>query len=253
MAQSGNDDSVIAKAAKILDAFSTSRPAYTVTQLARATGLTPSTAQRRADDLVRGGLLDKSEDAVYTVAPKLHRIAAAAPTGKSLTQVARPVMQDVCHATRYDVSLIVREGLQGLVVERMYGTDRMPLTYTSGESVPLHATAGGLALLAHSSRDFQNHLLDTPLAAITPHTITDPTRLRRVLADVRRQGYVVSDRASNVATIAIGAPVFGPQGEAVAGLSVVVARSHAVRRALVDTARLGALAISKGLGWRPSD
>lgn len=244
-------DGVIAKAALILSAFSPSTPTYSVTELARATGLTPSTAMRRADDLVRAGLLEKDTSRCYSVAPKLQRIAAAAPTGKTLQEIARPVMQDICFATGYDVALIVLQGNEGLIVERLYGNERLKLHFTAGENVPLHCTGGGLALLAHLPTDFRNSILEGPLVAATPYTETDPEKLRRLLAHVRKEGYVMSDRASNLATFAIGAPVFGPGGAVAAGLSVVVDHKHVLKRALIDTARVGARVLSTRLGWKP--
>ena len=77
-------------------------------------------------------------------------------------------------------------------------------------------------LLAHAPTDVQEAVLAAPLRAWTPWTITEPARLRSVLADVRRTGVAISDRQVTDDAVSVAAPVVGRGGEVVAALSLVV-------------------------------
>ena len=79
----------------------------------------------------------------------------------------------------------------------------------------------GLVLLAHAPIEVQDRVLGAPLARFTRHTITDPRRLRRVLADVRRDGFVVSDRQIETISASVAAPVRDRTGRVVAAVSLV--------------------------------
>ncbi len=60
-------------------------------------------------------------------------------------------------------------------------------------------------------------MLASPLRRYTPHTITDPLQLRRVLAEVRRSGVAVSDRQVTEDAVSVAAPI-AARGTVVAAL-----------------------------------
>ncbi|MGB8381785.1 MAG: IclR family transcriptional regulator C-terminal domain-containing protein, partial [Dermatophilaceae bacterium] len=68
-------------------------------------------------------------------------------------------------------------------------------------------------------------VLAEPVTRHTALTVTSPTQLRRVLAEVRRCGYGVSDRQVTTDAVSVAAPVRAPSGGVVAALSIVV-RGH---------------------------
>jgi DNA-binding IclR family transcriptional regulator len=76
-------------------------------------------------------------------------------------------------------------------------------------------------LLAHSDAAFQEEVLAGPHEAFTDSTPTDPERLRRMLALIRRDGSAHCPGYLHPDATGIAAPVFR-RGEAVATLSVVV-------------------------------
>lgn len=244
------DVSVVGKAVRILESFSIQRPHLTLMELSELTGMSPSTALRRAQDLMRYGLLERDPEGYFSIGRKMRSIAAAAPTGGRLREVALPVMQDIFAMTRSDVALTVRQEEQALLIERLYGRVGLQLNYQSGELMPLHATGGGLVLLAFAPEKIQARILSKPLEQFTTHTETNPVRLETLLHDIWKRGYVISERGSNNETTAIGAPIFNAAGENVAALSVIVHHGVEHPRSLIDTARVGAHTISRQLGGR---
>ena len=78
----------------------------------------------------------------------------------------------------------------------------------------------GLALLAFAPVEQQKRYAEeAELVRHTPDTISSVTALNRMLAKVRREGHVVYSGSVEGAT-AIAAPVFGPQGQVAASVSV---------------------------------
>ena len=76
-----------------------------------------------------------------------------------------------------------------------------------GGRFALTATGVGLVLLAHAPVDVQEEVLSGPIKRFTSKTVTDPVQLRRMLADVRSNGFSVSDRQVTMDSLSVGAPI----------------------------------------------
>lgn len=90
---------------------------------------------------------------------------------------------------------------------------------TAGTRISLHATALGQALLAELGPDeAAAHLARRPLKALTPSTVTDPAKLRRLIAGAQQRGqaWVDGEGAEGVAAMAVA----GRIGDALLGLSI---------------------------------
>jgi DNA-binding IclR family transcriptional regulator len=158
-----------------------------------------------------------------------------------------PSMGDLYEATRENVQLAVREGLEVVFVERIAGRHAVPVLTRVGGRFPMSATGVGLVLLAFAPPEVQEQALAAPLERFTPRTVVDPAALRRMLADVRRTGIAVSDRQVTMDSLSVAAPVADRTGNVVAALSVVVTSQGAEARVLAPAVRTAAAAISRGL------
>ena len=233
----------------ILDAFSADRPELTLTEIARRAGLPLSTAHRLVGELARWGALERADDARYRVGLRLFEVAALAPRGLGLREVAMPFLEDLHEVTRQNVQLAVLDGAEAVFLERLSGRGAVNVITRVGGRLPLHATGVGLVLLAHADPDLQERVLAAPLRRYTRKTVTAPEAVRRTLADVRRTGVAVSDGQIELVALSVAAPVRGPRGEVVAAVSVVVPAEGADPRAFVPVVRAAALGVSRGLGF----
>lgn len=234
----------------ILEAFSADRPELTLTEIARRAGLPLSTAHRLVGELTGWGALERADDARYRVGLRLFEVAALAPRGLGLREVAMPFLEDLYEVTRQNVQLAVLDGTEAVFLERLSGRGAVNVITRVGGRLPLHATGVGLVLLAHADPDLQERVLAGPLRRYTRKTVTAPEDVRRTLADVRRTGVAVSDGQIELVALSVAAPVRGPRGEVVAALSVVVPAQGADPRAFVPVVRAAALGVSRGLGFR---
>ena len=95
-----------------------------------------------------------------------------------------------------------------------------------GGSKPLILGAAPRALLAFDEERLLPGLLAAGLTGRTPHSIVDQATLLADLAETRRRGHSVSDEDVTAGIGAIGAPIFGRDGRAIAALSIGGLRSH---------------------------
>ncbi|MFJ1968377.1 IclR family transcriptional regulator [Streptomyces sp. NPDC087903] len=235
----------------VLAAFDHEHPALSLTDISRRAGLTLTTAHRLVAALTEWGALERDPSGVYHVGLRLWEVAALAPRGLALRQVALPHLEDLYEATHENVQLAVRDGAEVVYIEWISGRSAVGVHIRVGARWPLHATGVGLVLLAHGEPAFQDAYCAGPLASFTPHTITDGARLRRELAEVRRAGVAVSSRQVTEDALSVAAPVRGPGGSVVAAVSVVVPQADAQVPVLIPAVRLAARGISRALGWRP--
>ncbi|WFE40895.1 IclR family transcriptional regulator [Micromonospora sp. WMMD998] len=239
--------SVTSKVLALLGAFSPAVPALTLSELARRAGLPLPTAHRRAAELVAWGALERGDDGRYRIGLRLWEVGSLAPRGLGLRELALPVMEDLYEVTHENVQLAVRQDLEVVFIERLAGRDAVPVLTRVGGRFALHATGVGLVLLAHAPAEVQEQVLAAPLERYTELTVTDPGRLRRCLADVRRTGYAVSDRQVTTDALSVAAPIHGPQG-VVAAISLVVAHDRADPVALAPLVQAAGRALSRALG-----
>ena len=240
----------VARAFAVLEAFTPERPSLALSEVARRAALPLTTTHRLLAELCAAGALERDGDGTYRIGLRLWEIASLAPRGVPLREAALPFLEDLYEVTHENAQLGVREGHDVVYIERIAGRRAVGVLTRVGGRFPLHASGIGLVLLAHAPESVQRGVLEGPLRRFTDHTITDPARLRRVLAEVRRDGVAVSDRQVTDDALSVAAPITDARGEVIAALSVVAAASGAVAERLAPAVRAAALGTSRALSAR---
>jgi DNA-binding IclR family transcriptional regulator len=241
------------RAVAILDCFTADRQELGLSEIARSTGLTTSTAHRLLVSLQFHGLVRRVPDRRYTLGPHLLRLARAAHPGVDLQVVALPVMRRLRNATGETVGLHVLSGHCRLVVDQVESREPLRRTYTElEERIPLHQGAPGKVLLAFLPAEEREAVLAGPLEAATPATITDPGLLRTELDKINRQGHAFSfeERVVGIRTVAV--PIRNHAGAVRASVSVTGPALRVTPQRLKELAPLSVRAgaeISANLGW----
>ncbi|MGP4016570.1 IclR family transcriptional regulator [Saccharopolyspora sp. 5N708] len=243
----GPTGSVLGRALRLLDAFTVQRPAMTLSGLARHSGLPLSTVHRMLGELVAWGGVERDEDGYYRVGLRLWELGALAPRSQGLRERALPFLEDLSQVTRENVQLAVREGTEVVYIERIAGSSAVQVLTRVGGRFALTATGVGLVLLAHAPAEVQDDVLSGPIQRFTECTITDPQALRRMLADIRTNGFAISDRQVTSDALSVGAPVHDQHGQVIAAVSLVVRHGSATPHALVPLVRTSSRAITRAL------
>lgn len=223
MANSPSGDSMTDRIVRVLETFTADRTMQTASEIGRHAGLPSSTAHRIVDELVAAGLLERDEDRRVHLGMRLWELALRGSTALRLRQAALPFMEQVQAAVREHTQLAVLEQDEALFLERLSHPEAgANITRIAGR-LPLHASSSGLVLLAFASAALRERILTGPLRAVSPETVTDAGRLRRVLTDIRRSGVAVAPGSIETVSTGVAVPV-RDAGEVVAALSVVLPR-----------------------------
>ncbi|MEV4573901.1 IclR family transcriptional regulator [Nonomuraea jabiensis] len=216
--------SVTSKVLAILGAFDSAHPQLTLTDVARRSGLPLSTAHRLVAELEEWQALSRAPDGRLRVGLRLWELGQLAP-GR-LQDLAHPWLQELFATTRENVHLAVRDGLEVLYVDKVYGRRAVPIVSRTGGRLPMHPTGVGKALLAYEPDWFVKSYLARKLERPTPHTITEPGRLARELAVVRAQGYALTYEEMTLGTCSAAAPIL-VDGRPVAAVGIVLSSRRA--------------------------
>jgi DNA-binding IclR family transcriptional regulator len=232
----------------IFDSFSSSRRSMTLSEISRASGLPLSTAHRLVSDLVAWGGLERDAQGGYRVGLHVWELGSLAPRGTGLVDVALPFLEDLYEATHENIRLAVREGTEVIFVAHIAGHGSVPLRTKAAERLPMPTTGVGMVLLAHAPADILNAVLESDFPRFTPFSVPDAGTLRRVLADVRRDGFAICDRQMTDLAVSVAAPIHSASGEVIAAVSVAVrGEGPAAVRALIPTIHVAAKGISRAL------
>jgi len=243
-----NGMSVTEKVLALLAAFTHESPALTLTELSRRTGLSLPTVHRRAAELVRWGALERGPDRRYRIGLRLWEVASLAPRGPALRNVALPILQELYDVTKEQhIHLSVRDHLDVVFLERLSSPIGPHADSRAGGRFGAFATGAGLVLLAHAPVDVQEEYLSTPLRRYTDNTVTDPTQLRSILTNVRKNSYSISDRMVGADVQCVGAPIYGPNGSIVAAVSVCIRAGTQSPLTQASVVRAAARRISRAL------
>lgn len=242
-------ESVLSRAARILEAFSQDEPALTVSEIARRSDLHVATASRLVGELVAHGFLSRDDDRRVRIGVRLWELVTRASPTLSLRDAAMPFMEGVHDVVGHHVQLGVLDGDDVLFLERLSAPASV-INYTRiAGRLSLYASSSGLVLLAHGTADLKEHVLAGPLTAHTPSAPATTERLRALLAEIRQQGYAYCPGYVHADALGIAAPVRGADGTVVAALSVIVP-NDAGARAIVPVVRTAARSLSHALGVR---
>jgi DNA-binding IclR family transcriptional regulator len=235
----------------LLGAFGPKDTSLSLAELCRRTGLAPATAHRIAGELVAWGGLERTDGHRYEIGLRLFEIGMRAPGRRGLAEVAVPFLETLYEVTRENVYLAVRDGHEAVYLHALTGSHAVAAPAPPGGRLPLHANGMGKALLAFAPPGVVDEVIAAGLTRHTPYTITEPAVLHRALAKIRRDGYATGSQGYFLGAVSVAAPVLGPDGYAVAAISVVV---HSVR---ANVARLGpavrtaAQGIARQIGTQP--
>jgi IclR family acetate operon transcriptional repressor len=209
------------RAASVLRCFAGEEAELRLSDIARRTGLSPSTTHRLLTALVESGLLARDEGTDrYGLGPVLALIGARAARDAGLHR-AVGVLHGLTSATGESATLAVRSGDAALVIATSSSPHRLRFDHAAGTRLPLHASAMGKVLLACGTGDLADAVAALgPLERYTAATLTDRRRLVAQLRTVRERRWAVNREERYDGVVGLAAPVLGAAGVAVAALGV---------------------------------
>jgi DNA-binding IclR family transcriptional regulator len=139
--------------------------------------------------LARGYLVQDAASGRYFLGGKVLQLADRV-RGPSLSVIVTPFLRKLSAEFNETSAFYVRSGDAAEVVASVSSSQALAYTMKAGERAPLYAISGGKIILAHMSADEANaYFSNIRFEAITPRTITSPSRLRKEIAATLRDGF----------------------------------------------------------------
>lgn len=200
----------VSKALSLISFFSRSTPQIGLSEMTRLSGLNKATVYRLLSELAEQGFVEQvGTGREYRLGPVFPRLAALREASVPTREVAQQVLGRLSDATGETAHMSLRQGDDLTVVSFSYSPRHgTRVTMEDAERIDFHSTSSGLAVLAHSPRDFAEHILTAPLARRTEHTETDPDALRVLLDKVRDTGIAESVSGHEMDVHSHACPVF---------------------------------------------
>ena len=244
----------IAKGMAVLESFDTERQRLNATLAAQRAGITRAAARRHLLTLAHLGYLD-TDGSYFWLAPKVLRFSGSYLASARLPRVLQPTLNRLAAQTSGSFSAVVLDGSEVVIIARSValqsddsyasslggparvGHSPRVLAYGLhlGARLPAHATSTGRVLLAAMDRSALSQWLKThTLHRLTPHTQTEPSALRAVLAQVRAQDHCLAHEEHEIGVHALAVPLRNAQGRTVAALNVVTSAARLSPAAVQD-------------------
>lgn len=212
---------MVVKALRVLSLLGEHPDGMGLSEVARAAGHPVSTTHRLLSSLAGEGFVRVDlASRRYSLGLRLFELGQRVSHARGFAGVALPVMQRLSGETGEPTLMSVLDGHNQVYVHSVRGSRQVQVRGEPGGRGPLHCTSMGKCLIAFAPPAERDRLVaELALAALAPRTITDRAAFAREIDTVRERGYAIADEEHEAGIRAVGVPVCGPDGVAIAALS----------------------------------
>jgi len=216
----------LARGLAVMGAFGRGNKKMTLTQVAERTGLTRGTARRFLRTLCTLGYM-ATDEKLFWLTPKVLKFSSNYLLTFGLGETAYAHIQELTERLGETSSMSVLDDEEIVYVARVEKRRVFSNRIEVGTRLPAHSTSMGLVLLAGlGDKELEGWLKTASLQAFTQNTITDKAALRRRLAQVRENGYAVTDGSLEIGVRSLSVPVRDGNHKVIAALNVVTFASQ---------------------------
>lgn len=243
-AENGTGDSGVRslnRALSLLEDVAHRAGGATLGDLARGSGLAPSTAHRLLKSLeARRFVSHDAERGLWFIGVQAFITGAGFLRDRDVTTAARPFMRRAMEESGESVNLAILDSDETVYLGQVESHRMMRALAPMGGRGPLHASGVGKALLAGmdpgTAGDVARRLT---YQTYTDKTIRNGIALLDDIARSRARGYAIDDEEHAVGLRCAAAPIFNEYGEPVAAVSISGPAARITDRRVPD---LGSLA-----------
>jgi IclR family pca regulon transcriptional regulator len=210
----------MARGLSVLSAFDRDHFRLTLGEIASRAGLSRAAARRLILTLLHLGYV-REVGRTYVLGPRVLELGFGYLGSMNLTDLAQPLMEDLARQVNQSSSMAVLDGQSIVYVLRVPGQRIMSVTLGVGARLPAFCAAMGRVLLAGLTASELDAWMDRcHPTRLTPHTVTDPHRLRRIVAEVGRQGYAYVEQELELGLCSLAVPVRNGDGRVAMAINV---------------------------------
>lgn len=207
---------------QIIEALAAAGEPMRLTALANQLGEPKAKMHRHLSTLKHLGFVDQDpKTETYRLGLKLVHIGQAATDQFDLRRLSEPYMARLRDLTQQTIVLSTPANGDAIIGAVVDSPSMVGISVRLGYRLPAHASAQGRLTLAFSPAAMQQRVLSRKLQSFTPHTLTDPAKLRERLAQIRTQLYDVAMDETLLGISAVAAPILNYDNELVGAIAIV--------------------------------
>jgi IclR family pca regulon transcriptional regulator len=219
----------------VIRAFGEDSPRMSLSDVARASGLTRAAARRFLHTLVHLGYMH-TDGRTFALKARILELGYSYLSSFSLPDIAMPHLEQLVEAVHESSSVSVLDGDDIVYVARVPTKRIMRLTISVGTRFPAVATSMGRVLLAgRPDQWLTDFLARVDLPTFTGRSIFDAGQLHAELERIRAQGWALVDQELEEGLRAVAAPIHDGDRRVVAAINV---SAHTSNRTLDEMRRL---------------
>jgi DNA-binding IclR family transcriptional regulator len=216
----------VGKALEILELLQGELNPVPMNEIARQIQLSKTSAFRILRTLVALGCVASDGRGQYKLAPGIHAVTPTQWLGK-LLRVGTPYLQALSRELMETVSLAALFENRVEVIAVVESPHAVRMSNIVGHILPPNASSLGKAIAAFQPPERQQKLLRSfGTYRFTDRTIIDPKELDREFERVRINKFAVDREECNNGGICFCVPIFGPNGQVSAAISVSLPKTR---------------------------
>lgn len=217
----------LARGLEVIRSFTRTQPRMTLSEIARATGMTRATVRRFLLTLVREGYAE-TDGKYFSLKPKVLELGFAALSSMTFLDVVQPIMSRLSATLQESCFAAVLDDTDVVYVAGASPPNRIVnISVSVGSRAPAHSVSTGRVLVAALPEEQQlEYLKKATLTKLTPNTVTSKVKLRSLIEETRVKGWSIVDQELEIGLRSISVPVRDRSGDVVAALNVACPSSR---------------------------
>lgn len=190
----------------------------TQAEIAKGLERSPNEFYRMLDRLVRRGYVTRIDGDRYALTLKLFGLAQLHAPVRRLVSYATPLMRELAESARQANQLVVFDRGAPVVIAQMEAPDYWGISIRVGSRIGLFDTGSGHVLLAFRTAEERRMMIAEHARSNESPEVT-PAFMAR-LDEIRARGYEEMPSAQMNGVFNLSSPVLGPDGHAIAALTI---------------------------------
>jgi DNA-binding IclR family transcriptional regulator len=250
---------LVRKAFIMLRAFHGAEEGLTSQELSQRARLPKASGHRLIQTLEDIGAVMRGPDGRYRLGMTLVSLSHDVAVNELLRETSQRPLQEI--SKRLDLTVhmgLLQDGMVTYIAQVSDSTNFTANTRIKARHEAYCSALGKVLLAALAPDALESFLLNGEFVAMTPHTITDPVRLRAEIDRVRATGYAMDDEEAVLGVRSIAVPIVDSDGRTVAAISATddaacmdEAEIRNAREALLDAAVTIGHKIFRGMARLP--
>jgi len=211
----------------MLDLLAKSAYPLTLSEICLQAGIPPASGHRIINALLEHQMvaLDPSRKKSYCIGSKIFQIASTIYNKQSIIPFFYPVAEILKNEIHKSIFLCTPVGNKVVIVSKVEFSAANTLNIHVGQTMPLHCSAPGNAILSMQSADFQRSYINVE-EKNTPNIKGNLVSVNEELERAKRLGYAVTHGENDNQISCISAPVLNLRNEPIAAICTAISGEY---------------------------